>query len=147
MCIRDSENTDVEKIEKDGDLFHLKTEKGTLVAKNVIWAAGEYQYPSQGKFVGSELCRHTASVEKYGDLKGDDFLIIGGYESGIDAAYHLARNGKSVSVFDLNCPWGEESSDPSIALSTFTFERIRDEKFVNNVELFGETLVLSLIHI
>ena len=47
-------------------------------------------------FEGSELCRHTSTVPKYGDLEGDDFLIIGGYESGIDASYHLARCDKKV---------------------------------------------------
>ena len=38
---------------------------------------------------------HGNSFE-YADLEGDNFLIIGGYESGIDAAYHLANNGKKV---------------------------------------------------
>ncbi|DAC68154.1 MAG TPA: monooxygenase, partial [Candidatus Poseidoniales archaeon] len=97
-------------------------------------------------FEGSELCRHTSTIGNYTDLEGDDFLIIGGYESGIDAAYHLARNDKNVFVFDQNCPWGEESSDPSIALSTYSFERMRNEKFDNNVELFGETLVEAIVH-
>ena len=140
------ENTDVKSINKVDDLFHLETDAGTLLAKNVIWSAGEYQYPSLGVFEGSELCRHTSTIGNYTDLEGDDFLIIGGYESGIDAAYHLARNDKNVFVFDQNCPWGEESSDPSIALSTYSFERMRNEKFDNNVELFGETLVEAIVH-
>ena len=80
------------------------------------------------------------------DLEGDDFLIIGGYESGIDAAYHLSKNDKKVRVFDMNCPWSEESSDPSIALSTYSFERMRDEKFGENVELLAETVVNSIVH-
>ena len=69
------ENTNVTSIEKKGDLFHVETENGTLTAKNVIWSAGEYQYPSISGFEGAEHCRHTATVEKYGDLEGDDFLI------------------------------------------------------------------------
>ena len=138
------ENTNVINIEKNEDFFHLNTETSTLLAKNVIWAAGEYQYPSIDIFQGSEICRHTSTISKYGDLDGDDFLIIGGYESGIDAAYHLAKCNKKVCVFDYNSPWGAESSDPSISLSTFSFERIRHTKFEKNVELFPETVVSSV---
>ena len=94
------ENTNILTLNKVGELFHLETEDGMLFAKNVIWAAGEYQYPSQGAFVGSELCLHTSKVGSYRDLGGEDYLIIGGYESGIDAAYHLSKRGKSVRVFD-----------------------------------------------
>jgi len=136
--------TNITSIEKNGDVFHLKTDTMTLVATNVIWAAGEYQYPSQNAFTGSELGRHNSTVAKYGDLEGDDFLIIGGYESGIDAAYHLAKSGKKVKVFDINCPWGDESSDPSIALSTFSYERMLHPSFEENVELFSETSIKSI---
>ena len=137
-------DTDVLGIKKREDTFYLETKEFTLKAKNVVWAGGEYQYPSHGGFPGSEFCLHTSNVSKYGDLNGEDFLIIGGYESGIDAAYHLARNDKKVKVFDSNSPWGEESSDPSIALSTYSFERMLDEKFESNVELFAQTSISSV---
>ncbi len=137
-------DTDVLGIEKRKDTFYLETKEFTLKTKNVVWAGGEYQYPSHGGFPGSEFCLHTSNVSKYGDLNGEDFLIIGGYESGIDAAYHLARNDKKVKVFDSNSPWGEESSDPSIALSTYSFERMLDEKFESNVELFAQTSISSV---
>lgn len=138
------ENSNVISIEKNEDSFHLKTENTEYFAKNVIWAAGEYQYPSIDVFEGSQICRHTATVSKYGDLDGDNFLVIGGYESGIDAAYHLAKCNKKVRVFDNNCPWGHESSDPSVSLSTFSFERICHTKFEKNVDLFPETVVSSV---
>ena len=138
------ENTNILSLEKTDELFHLGTEEGMLFAKKVIWAAGEYQYPSQGAFLGSELCLHTSKVKAYSDLTGEDYLIIGGYESGIDAAYHLSKRGKKVRVFDQNCPWGEESSDPSVALSTYTFERIQSIEFETNVELFSEKSVQSI---
>ena len=138
------EGLEIKSIEKSGDIFNLKVDDKTLQAKNVIWAAGEYQHPSINIFDGSELCRHTSTVPKYGDLEGDDFIIIGGYESGIDGAYHLAKNNKKVSVFDINCPWGEASSDPSIALSTFSFERMLHPSFDENVELFAEAMISSV---
>ena len=141
------ENTNVTSIEKDGELFHVQTEAGLMKAKHVIWSAGEYQYPSLSGFAGVEHCRHTATVAKYGDLEGDDFLIIGGYESGIDAAYHLAKNDKQVRVFDMEGPWESQSSDPSIALSTYSFERMRHEKFDQNVRLHANTIVTLVNHV
>ena len=139
-----SENTDVKNIEVNDGVFYVETERSTLLAKNVIWAAGEFLYPRLEGFDGSELCRHTATVANYGDLEGDDFLIVGGYESGVDAAYHLAKRGKRVRLFDKGSPWGEGSSDPSVSLSTFSFERMRDGSFERNVELFPEIPVSSV---
>jgi putative flavoprotein involved in K+ transport len=139
------ENMNVLKIEKFDDLFHLETEESILLTNNVIWAGGEYQFPSLGVFEGSDLCLHTSTIESYQNLEEDDFLIIGGYESGIDAAYHLAKNNKKVSVFDRNSPWAEVSSDPSIALSTYSFERMRNNKFRTNVKLFAKTSVQSVV--
>ena len=138
------EMTDVKQIEKVGDIFELNTGEENLRAKNIVWAAGEFQYPRLDGFIGSELCRHTATIVNYGELDGDDFLIVGGYESGVDAAYHLAHGNKRVRLFDRGSPWDEASSDPSTALSTFTLERMRENSFVENVELFSETIVSSV---
>ena len=104
----------------------------------------EYQYPLLDGFTGSELCRHTSTVPSYNKLEGDDFLIIGGYESGIDAAVHLSNMNKKVRLFDLNAPWLEETSDPSVALSTFSFERMNNTSFEQNTKLFPHTPVKSV---
>ena len=135
------EETHVLAIHRDDTLFRVETDQGTIWARHVVWAVGEFQYPRLFAFPGAPLCRHTATIEAYADLDGDDFVIIGGYESGIDAAYHLARRGKRVRVFDRECPWGDGSSDPSVALSTYSFERMRDPRFVAQVELFPNTPV------
>jgi thioredoxin reductase len=140
------DQTNVTGIEKIDDVFTIKTNNGSIQAKNVIWAAGEYQYPSTDLFEGSDLCRHTSTVSAYSQLEGEEHLIIGGYESGIDAAYHLSNNGKKVQVFDSSCPWGEETSDPSVALSTYSFERITASNFGERVELHGETKVIKVEH-
>ena len=138
------EDTDIKSIEKIDDIFHLGTDEGVLLSKNVIWAAGEYQYPNLAGFEGSDLCRHTSTVPSYGGLEGDDFLIIGGYESGVDAAFHLSANGKEVRLFDMNAPWEETTSDPSVALSTFSFERMRKPSFGQHTELYPNTPVSSV---
>ena len=111
------EKTDVMNIEKIEGLFHLETKEETLLAKNVIWAAGEYQYPLLDGFAGSELCRHTSTVPSYNKLEGDDFLIIGGYESGIDAAAHLSNMSKKELLILMTAGMATISGSIMIALA------------------------------
>ena len=49
-----------------------------------------------------------------------------------------------MRLFDRGSPWLEASSDPSTALSTFTLERMRENTFEENVELFAETTISSV---
>lgn len=141
------ENTEVNRIIKADENFHIETSNETLHTKHVIWAAGEYQYPRLNGFTGSELCQHTATIPSYEKLEGDDFIIIGGYESGVDAAYHLAFHDKQVRLFDSDCPWSDERSDPSVALSTYSLERMREEWFEDYVELFPQTPIESVTRV
>ncbi len=136
--------THVLRVSKLGEDFRVDTAEETLRAKHVIWAAGEYQYPQMHGIVGAEFCQHTATITSYNGLEGDDFIVIGGYESGIDAAYHLAQRGKKVRVFDRRSPWKDKSSDPSVALSTYSLQRMRDERFAAQVELFADTEIVSV---
>ena len=141
------EKTSVTRTMKVGDVFRIDTADETLRAKHVIWAAGEFQYPRLNGFVGSELCRHTATIASYEELDGDDFIIVGGYESGVDAAYHLAYRDKRVRLFDKDCPWKDQSSDPSVALSTYSLERMREDWFEEYVELFPQTPITSVTRV
>lgn len=142
-----AEGVNISRVAKSDGSFLLSTSDGDVRAKNVIWAAGEFQYPSLGGFPGSELCKHTATVDSYSDLSGDDFIVIGGFESGIDAAYHLARRGKRVRVFDKRRPWRDQNSDPSVALSTYSLERMREHCFTEQVTLFADTQVTSVTRV
>ncbi len=142
-----SEHTEVLGIEPVGDVLEIDTSRGTLHARHVIWAAGDYQYPKLNGFGGSRLCRHTATIPSYAELEGDDFVVVGGYESGIDVASHLAERGKRVRVFDRERPWESETSDPSVALSTYSLERTRRPSFVEHVELFPEAPVAAVVEV
>ena len=135
------EQTTVTKVTKNSELFCIETTEDKIYAKHVVWAVGEFQYPKFFSFVGSTICQHTATIDTYDTLDGDDFVIVGGYESGLDSAYHLARRNKKVTLIDRGCPWREDTSDPSVSLSTFSFERMQDPLFKSNVELVPETLV------
>ncbi|MEM8864411.1 MAG: NAD(P)/FAD-dependent oxidoreductase [Planctomycetota bacterium] len=142
LPVRDG--VDVVRVTKHADLFLLDTPDETLYCKHLIWAAGEFQYPKSLQFEGADLCRHTATVPSYEDLPGDDFVIIGGYESGVDAAFHLACYDKRARLLDSGCPWQDESSDPSVALSTYSLERMREQWFEAQVDLLPNCEVCAV---
>lgn len=99
----------------------------SLHCKFVIWAGGEFQYPKQsGGFQGLELCQHNSTVRSWAELPGDEFVVIGGYESGIDAAVQLARTKRAVTVLASSPCWEENSCDPSEELAPYTRARLRD---------------------
>jgi putative flavoprotein involved in K+ transport len=128
----------------DDEGFILHTSAGDLRSAFVIWAAGEFQYPRLGAFPGAELCRHNAEIGSWKEVTGDEIVVIGGFESGIDAAYHLVMSGKSVRVLDGAASWDNDSSDPSIALSPYTRERLDLAQETGRLELVGETWVAEV---
>lgn len=138
------EHTDVTRVTEARYGFRVDTTGGVLRTRHLIWAAGDFQYPRVNGFVGSELCRHTATIPNYNELEGADFIVIGGYESGVDAAYNLAYRGKRVRLFDKGYPWDSKSSDPSVALSTFSLQRMREDRFTEQVELFPHIAIESV---
>ena len=126
---------DVHAIESDGEWFHVETSEGRFQSKFVVWAAGEFQYPRLRPFPGSELCIHNSQVRSWTKVKGREHIVIGGYESGIDAAVHLAQANKRVRVVERQSSWASDSSDPSITLSPFTHERLIAQQQAKRIEL------------
>ncbi|SEH12827.1 Pyridine nucleotide-disulphide oxidoreductase [Natronorubrum sediminis] len=150
------------------DGFTLETSEGRLEAASVVWAAGQYQYPSSGPIPGASDAIHVSTIDSWtahadqwpgeggspdesdrtvtestpsvssqpeatslaADGAGvsaptaDDVVIVGGAESGIDAALGLADAGLSVTVVDPDGPWQYRSPDPSEVLSPRTTDRL-----------------------
>jgi putative flavoprotein involved in K+ transport len=125
--------------------FEIETSEGKMTARFVIWAAGEFQYPRRNTFPGAELCVHNATITSWraaasgslglplnetdatkaaDETESNHFIVIGGNESGVDAAVNLIRCGKRVTVIDRGTPWGPAGSDPSKALTPYTLERL-----------------------
>ena len=138
-------NTNVEKVIPSNGSFEIHlTDGGPIESRFVIWAAGEFQYPDLNSIPGAEHCLHNSQVESWKDVKGDEFYVIGGYESGIDAAIQLSRLEKVVHVLARDRTWTNNVTDPSEALSPFTLERLQDEMTYNCIELNGETTVKKI---
>jgi cation diffusion facilitator CzcD-associated flavoprotein CzcO len=80
---------DVRSVAYSKDGFSLETNNGAYNARFVVWAAGEFQNPRKDGFPGAELCIHNGEIRSWRSWKGETVAVIGGYESGIDAAWHL----------------------------------------------------------
>jgi putative flavoprotein involved in K+ transport len=119
------EGVDVQRVRKEGRTFRLQTATGELRSRFLIWAGGEFQYPNTQPFPGAEHCTHSATVRTWQTFPGAEVAVIGGYESGIDAAVSLARLGKQVQVFDERTPWAVQTTDPSLSLSPYTQLRLQ----------------------
>lgn len=112
---------------KEDGTFEVMTDQRVYHAKNVIWAAGEFGHPDDGGIVGAELCIHNSRVGDWEHVAalGDKFAIVGGYESGVDAAIQLMKLDKEVHLLSRGCPWGSDDPDPSRSLSPSTRDRLR----------------------
>ena len=124
--------------------FRVKTNRGEVRARFVVWAGGEMQYPRTNSFHGAELCLHNSKVISWDDLSGDERCIIGGSESGVDAAVALATAGRRAVVFDREEPWKRKGPDPSQLLSPFTKARLDSAIDSGRVKLRGGCTVVGV---
>ncbi|MFP8952397.1 NAD(P)/FAD-dependent oxidoreductase [Natrialbaceae archaeon A-arb3/5] len=108
--------------------FVLETSEGPVRSEFVVWAGGQFGKPRTDVFSGSDSCVHTSEVRSWEEHAAasstDEFLIIGGYESGIDAAVALVEAGCRVRVLDRGEPWAARGPDPSEVLAPYTTERL-----------------------
>ncbi len=126
---------DVHSVQPEAGGFQLESSAGTYQTRLLIWAAGEFQYPNVQPFVGAEDCIHNATVAAWQELPGEEFVVVGGYESGVDAAVHLVQLGKHVRVLDDAARWALHANDPSVALSPYTVDRLRAALATGRLEL------------
>ncbi len=123
--------------EPDGT-FRLETSLGHVRSRFVVWAAGEFQQPRYPPFPGSELGLHTGCIRDYEGLGAGERVIVGGCESGMDAAIHLSRLGATVTVIEKNIQlYRETNPDPSLALSPFTLDRLREARAAGRIRIVG----------
>ncbi|OUV14343.1 MAG: hypothetical protein CBC46_06115 [Verrucomicrobiaceae bacterium TMED86] len=116
----------VTALKKEISHFCVETSQGPIYADHVVWAVGQFFHPRDREFPGAHHALHSSKVEDWAELEGDAFTVIGGYESGIDAALNLVQNGKSVRLISRGEPWASNHPDPSRSLSPRTFDRLRE---------------------
>ena len=146
-----------------------------ISTRYIVWAAGEFMHPkdqeiSKAKksnsnsssssnndndndnappmsFPGADLCMHNSKVDSWAKLEGDDYIVIGGYESGIDAAVNLARAGKKCKVLASTPCWNIKTGDPSSELAPYTSDRLRSvlaHDFSPSPKLFSPLRVIAV---
>lgn len=126
--------------------YCVHTDKENYKAEIIIWAGGEFSLPKLKSFEGAELCAHSSFFRDWNDYQGKDALVIGGYESGIDAAFNLVGIGKRVIVLSSGEPWKVDHPDPSEILSPYTRDRLLSTLKENpgKIVLRGNCKVLSV---
>ena len=135
---------DVRAIGRDGDELVLDTSTGPVRTRFVIWAAGQFQYPDTRDIPGAEYGLHSSDVRRWADQDGDEILVVGGYESGIDAAVGLAAAGKRVTVLGRTPVWESDDPDPSVALAPYTRARLDRALANGSIRLIGDADVIGL---
>lgn len=135
---------DVHEVHPVADGFSVTTSKGVLEPRFLIWAGGEFQYPRDRVFPGAQHALHNSQVGDWSKLKGSSFVVIGGYESGMDAATQLVGLGKKVTVLDRLPTWNTVSSDPSLVLSPFTLDRVRAAVQTGRLTLQDEANITAI---
>lgn len=135
---------DVFSIDPVDNGFALQTSRGAFTADFVIWACGHFDAPTDAGLPGAELGQHYGKVESWADIQGDKVYVIGGYESGIDAAIGLAQKGKDVIVLDRGAPWLDGDKDPSRSLSPYTQQRLDTFRKCLSITLLPDADVIAL---
>ncbi len=144
--LRLRENAKVLAVVPEAEGYSVRTGEGTYRASVVVWAGGEFSHPKAGSFPGAEHCTHASAFRRWEDFKGKEALIIGGYESGIDAAFHLVELGKRAVVLSSSEPWNVDDPDPSEVLSPYTRRRLLNtlDKYPRRLALHGNSTVVRV---
>lgn len=106
--------------------FAVESSDRPIRTDYIVWAAGQFFHPRDQDFPGAEHALHNSKVKDWAELEGDSFTIIGGYESGVDAALNLVNLGKTVRLISKGEPWASDHPDPSRSLSPRTLDRLRE---------------------
>ncbi|MEM6310856.1 MAG: NAD(P)-binding domain-containing protein [Pseudomonadota bacterium] len=137
-------NIDVLSIAPCDEGFAIETNRGAFIADFVIWACGHFDVPFDDGLPGAELGRHYGTIKNWSDIAEDEVYVIGGYESGIDAAIALAQKDKDVIVLDRGAPWLDSDKDPSRSLSPYTQQRLETSRTHVSITLLPDADVVAL---
>jgi len=118
-------HAEARSIQRSRDGFLVDSSRGLLTPRFIIWAAGEFGLPDTRGIAGAAFCLHSSKVCDWSVLQGEKFTIVGGSESGIDAAIQLVWLGKEVHLLSRGEPWAKHSSNAGSTLSSYTREELK----------------------
>ena len=138
----------VTSVTKTSSNFSVETSQGLITTEFIVWAAGQFFHPRDRDFPGSQHALHNSAIKDWQELEGDSFTIIGGYESGVDAALNLINHGKKVRLISRGEPWASDHPDPSRSLSPRTLDRLREilktPRKAESLEFVKDTTIKSI---
>ncbi|WP_208560459.1 NAD(P)/FAD-dependent oxidoreductase [Marinilactibacillus kalidii] len=115
------------KIEQHESGYILTGEKQQYKTKYVIMALGDVSYPYLGNIRGTENSILYVDLKDYSQFNtNSQQAIIGGNESGFDAAINLAKRNIRSTIYTRTAGIDSDSSDPSQSLSLYTKSRYRE---------------------
>lgn len=85
-------------VEKQGNIFLVKTEKEEYQAKNVVVATGFYDLPNKMNVPGEDLPKVSHYYNDPHFYAGQKVAVIGASNSAIDAALECRRKGAKVTL-------------------------------------------------
>lgn len=88
----------VESVEKENDLFRVKTAKGTYTAQSVVIATGFYDLPHKMGVPGEELSKVMHYYKEPHPFFGQNLAVVGASNSAVDAALECYRKGAKVTM-------------------------------------------------
>lgn len=96
------------RLELAGETWLIHTSKGTLHARHVVVATGHDRIPVipdwRGKHEFAGRIMHSADVRDAGELTGQDILVVGTGNSGIEIATQLAADNANRVAISMRTP-------------------------------------------
>ncbi|WP_299530203.1 NAD(P)/FAD-dependent oxidoreductase [Ulvibacterium sp.] len=130
-------DTEVIQVHRQNESWMLHTSQGPYFCKYLIWAAGEFQNPQIKNILGSQHCVHSSFIKDPEKLEGTSFVVVGGYESGVQIAFDLINTDKKVTLINPYQIDDANTSDPSRVLSPYTYPKYDKLK---NSPLYSEVV-------
>ncbi len=91
-------NTEVEKIEKNGDMLEIHTSRGIIHTENAVVAIGKMGKPNKPSYKIPPSIRPQVNfnLDKCGT--NEKILVVGGGNSAAEYAYELADQGNTITL-------------------------------------------------
>ena len=126
---------EAQKVQREGNLFRLRTDAATYLAKTVIIATGrkprELKVPGEAEFKnrGVTYCA-TCDAPLFEDL---DVAVVGGGNSGLESVLQLIKIAKSINLIEIG---------PQLKADTVLVEKAKASE---KVKIWTNTQVLEIV--